>query len=208
MWSLSRQGCLGMGLLTVQTLTVAWAPCSRMQGHPQSRLLRTVSFQVPPLPSLHTHVLQSQASLLFTAQSWQSAGGCLQPLKAFKPLNLHTWMHCTPGWGVGKRVASPKTSWSPANHATARLQPRCSRVHTLRGQNLTAEWGPPTPSDPIWLSPGCRAKRNTWLWESGWVGGQAIPRWWGASRRQVQAPNLCLMLFVPSDFTYKSQGHK
>lgn len=85
--------------------------------------LAQYSHQDPPLPSLQTPVLQSQASLLPTAQPSQSMGVCLQPPKAFKPLSLHTWL---PGQGTSERAA-----WPSANHALARLQPRWSRVYTL-----------------------------------------------------------------------------
>ena len=96
-------------------------------------------------------------------------------------------------------------SLGPASQAAARHHPRCSGAHALWGQRLVAEWGPPFPSDSIQSLPKCSAKRHIWLWERGWVGGQAIPRGLGVSRRQVQAPYLCPMYFVPPGFTKKPQ---
>lgn len=160
-----------------------------MQGHPPPRLLRTVSCQVPP--SLASTPMCFRARhLSFSLPSHHNPQGAA--CNPQRPLNFHTWMHCTPGWGVGKRVASPKISWSPANHVTARLQPRCSRVHTLRGQNLTAEWGPPSPSDSIWLLPGAGPRGTPGCGRvGGWVtkpflGGEEAAG--GRSRLQTSVP--------------------
>lgn len=138
MWSLSRQGSLRMGLLTGECrpsqLHGRPVPGCRATPHPACSGQSAARF---PLSLASTPMCFRARHLSFSLPSHHNPQGAA--CNPQRPLNLHTWMHCTPGWGVGKRVASPKISWSPANHVTARLQPRCSRVHTLRGQKLTAE---------------------------------------------------------------------